>query len=311
MIQARHIVEPAGNFEAVVLQDDDGFAFSIQRSLQVDESDHALGMATYCLVSDGGACHYGGVTQWSREQGDLVALTLTQEAADALAVPTEFDLQFGEGVLDEIDPIACRLLSRYAAGRPPMRAEECETRKPVFKGLAAVVGPVEKVTHYFDEPEENTVDIASFVDLPEDGLVTYSTVTVHGVRNEMDGNDIPTELLVIARAADGALVDVLIEAAFAVGVDAWLAAPGVVFPSAVQQYFPDTSTPHLMWQETFVWPELGALEVPEFGKVYFLTGIPLTTAEVDFMHAQGYDALQDALSAADVPYTDLRRASVV
>lgn len=192
-----------------------------------------------------------------------------------------------------------------------MRAEECDTRKPVFKALTAVVGPVKKVTHYFDESEENTVDIASFVDLPEEGLVTYSTVTMHCVRNEMDGKNIPTELLLIARAADSALVDVLIEAAFKVGTDGWLAAPGVTFPYAVQTYFPDTTTPHLMWQEMFVWPELGALDVPEFGKVYFLTGIPLTTAEVEFAHASGYDALQDALQAADVPYTDLKRASVV
>lgn len=192
-----------------------------------------------------------------------------------------------------------------------MWADDCSTGKSVFKALSSVVGPVDKVTHYFDDSEENTVDIASFVDLPEAGLITYSTVTMHVLGNEMDGRNIPIELMVIARAGDSAIVDVLIEAAFAVGKAGWLAVRGVVFPDFVSSYFPDTTTPHLMWMEPFVWPELAPLGVGGVGDVSFLMGLPLTQAEVDLAHVSGFDALESALETGDVPYTDLWRRSTV
>lgn len=192
-----------------------------------------------------------------------------------------------------------------------MQANECPERKRVYKAMAGVVGPSQKVINYLDEPEDNDLDVATFGDLPEAGLVTYATVTMHGSGNEMGGQNVPVELMVIGRQGDSAVIEVLVEAAFTVGKDGWLAAPGVVFPDFVAHYFPDSSTPHLMWMEPFVWPELGTIDIPNLGHVSCLLALPITDAEWDLLHTAGFDALGAALETADVPYTDLWRASTV
>lgn len=110
MIRAGHVLEEADNYEAVVLVDDDGFSFSLQRALQFDARDRETGMDTYCLVVEAGATHYGGIERWHREGRDLVVLTLLPGAADALGVPAEIDLEFDPAVLDDIDPIVRRLI---------------------------------------------------------------------------------------------------------------------------------------------------------------------------------------------------------
>lgn len=44
MIRARHLHDADENYEAVVLVDDVGFSFSIQRALEFDEQDRVAGM---------------------------------------------------------------------------------------------------------------------------------------------------------------------------------------------------------------------------------------------------------------------------
>lgn len=111
MIRARHVRDEGGNYEAVVLVDDDGFSFSIQRALEFDEQDRVAGMDTYCLVADAGATHYGGVESWRRIEPGVVLLDLTEEAADALGVPGELELDFDPPELDRIDPPVRRLIA--------------------------------------------------------------------------------------------------------------------------------------------------------------------------------------------------------
>jgi Immunity protein 10 len=63
--------------------DGNGRWLEIQRSLQVDEQDQALGQDTYCLVTEEQATHYGGVLDW-RIDGSTLDLDLTEEACRVL-----------------------------------------------------------------------------------------------------------------------------------------------------------------------------------------------------------------------------------
>ena len=63
--------------------DGSGRRLEVQRPLQVDEQDRALGLDTYCLVTEEQATHYGGVLDWQIEESAL-QLALTEEASRAI-----------------------------------------------------------------------------------------------------------------------------------------------------------------------------------------------------------------------------------
>jgi len=93
--------------EVVVIEDEAGEQWlEIQRGLDFDEQDVALGMDTYCLVRDGAATHYGGVRIWNLAEG-VLTLHLTGEAAAALSLERRVRFTVdtdGESVLRECLP---------------------------------------------------------------------------------------------------------------------------------------------------------------------------------------------------------------
>ncbi len=74
------------NYRVLVIMDtESGDTLELQRSIQDDEQDRALGMDTYCFVHDG-ATHYGGLKGWRVESGTLT-LRLKWTAARVLGLP--------------------------------------------------------------------------------------------------------------------------------------------------------------------------------------------------------------------------------
>lgn len=192
-----------------------------------------------------------------------------------------------------------------------MQTDGAPHSRAVFKAIASAVGQMTKVTTYLDERERNSVHIAQFDDLPQPGLTSWATVTLHASPNDLEGQNIPVELMLIGRAGDDEVAAALSTCAFNVGKDQWLAAPGVVFPDVIAMYHPDTTVPHVLWSEPFIWPELSGFDVEGVGQVHCLLGIPVSDAEVDFLHEHGMDALEDAFEKADLDFPNLQRASVV
>ena len=83
------------NALVIVLAEDlmgEGLRLELQRALTPDEQEVAAGLDTYCVSTQTGAVHYGGVDSWSLE-GDELRLALTAEAADAVGVDGGFLIQ--------------------------------------------------------------------------------------------------------------------------------------------------------------------------------------------------------------------------
>ena len=66
--------------------DGSGRRLEIQRALDSDEQDVALGHDTYCFVTDDQVTHYGGAVAWTLE-GPVLDLDLTVEASRAIGAP--------------------------------------------------------------------------------------------------------------------------------------------------------------------------------------------------------------------------------
>lgn len=86
MIDVAFVHDEELNFEGLLLRDrgsDD--TFEIQRSIEFDEQDVALGMDTYCLVWHG-ATHYGGIVEWATD-GNSFTVHLSNDAQAELGLP--------------------------------------------------------------------------------------------------------------------------------------------------------------------------------------------------------------------------------
>ena len=64
-------------------RDGRGRWLEVQRPLQVDDQDLALGLDTSCLVTEEQATQYGGVVDW-RIEGSVLHLDLTEKASRAI-----------------------------------------------------------------------------------------------------------------------------------------------------------------------------------------------------------------------------------
>lgn len=109
-MRASYVIDHELGYEAVVFGDEsaeDGL--SVQRTLEPDEQDFALGMDTYCLCLSSGPTVYGGVTGWSAHHGEIT-LRLNEKAASVLGVQDELKLQPSEHELRSVVPHLLRLL---------------------------------------------------------------------------------------------------------------------------------------------------------------------------------------------------------
>jgi hypothetical protein len=62
-----------------------GRRLELQSSLSYDEQEKSLGQDTYCLCTETGACHYGGVTSWALDEARAVlVITLDERASKVL-----------------------------------------------------------------------------------------------------------------------------------------------------------------------------------------------------------------------------------
>jgi hypothetical protein len=77
----------ANTFAIVLAEGPDGSGrrLELQKALSFDDQDRANGQDTYCLCTEEGATHYGGVTSWSIGTTSL-KVSLDDAAATALGV---------------------------------------------------------------------------------------------------------------------------------------------------------------------------------------------------------------------------------
>lgn len=185
------------------------------------------------------------------------------------------------------------------------------TRPLVSRHVSKVVGGESSVHAFYDEAEENVVAIVTCAGSPSAELSTFSTASLHVTANFLEGEDIRVELLMVTESRCEEVANVVATSAFNVFKDGWLAAPGVVFPDVVHEYFPTASTPHVMWTEPLAFPELSTAALPGVDHdVHWLQGVPLTEPERVLLMNRGFDALSQRLEAAGATYYDLWRQSV-
>ena len=187
-----------------------------------------------------------------------------------------------------------------------------ESRKKVSDFLQQRLGGVTSVHAYYDADESHVVAVVDADGAPHATLQACATASLHAYPNELEGEDIRVELLMVGKSGIPEIAEIVSTSAFFVIKSHWLAAPGVVFPGMVLDHVPTTTTPNLMWQETFDFDDLATLEISGIEQeVHVLQGVPLSDPEVAYLREFGFDALTTLLEEEKVDHFDLFRASVV
>lgn len=173
-------------------------------------------------------------------------------------------------------------------------------------------GGTPKSFNFYDDDRSHTIGMAEFVGAPAPGWTTHCTLTLHMTPNVFHESDIRVELVGVAAEHEVEMANVLATSAFYVMKNGWVASPGAVFEDMVSMYFPDTTTPHVMWTAPHPWPSLvDGSTIDGFGEVHWLVATPISDAERALLASIGYDEFDRRLGEAEVEYFDLHRQPLV
>lgn len=101
-------------------------------------------------------------------------------------------------------------------------------------------------------------------------------------------------------------------AAFCVVNSGYHAGLDGAFPNVVKVHHPDTSVPHLMFLDPYLWDE-DSLESRILGDktVAWLQAVPISDTEMELLRDEGADALKVLFEQYQPDFVDLVRSSVV
>jgi antitoxin YqcF len=184
-------------------------------------------------------------------------------------------------------------------------------RRTVARAARDAFGATGKpdVPRMWDAAEHAYVDVLVCADVPDPGLTSYSTLSLHETTNLLDGQDIRVELAGICRSDQPLFLNVLATAALGVINDAALAAPDVVLPDAVAAYDESASMRHLLLTDPFPFGELARVQVDDDLAVHWLLAVPIGEDELQLALADGVPELTRRLEEAQAPFYDLDRPS--
>ncbi len=192
--------------------------------------------------------------------------------------------------------------------KPPSEANKqvAQTVRGVFGGARF------KVINYLDKDEKSEIYVMHCTETPEPGLISYCTIGLSDYPD--DGYEVnpPLGVEIIAVSNDPDFGEVVSTAAFCVINSGYKARPGGAFPGVVKLHHPDTTVPHLMFVEPYLWDEQALASRPYGGKtVAWLQAVPITDAETQYLLDNGPEALNQLFEQHDPDFVDLQRASVV
>lgn len=165
---------------------------------------------------------------------------------------------------------------------------------------------------YWDEKEENEIDIVYVNNMCEEGLISYGTIGTyaHSIGLVVDGKPLRVEFLGMAHQEDEFFPHMLSTCAFNIINSHYRCEPGMVYPDVVKMYYPNVNMKHIYLTSPFIWDGEYTLDIGPY-IVTFLQAIYISDSEYEYIRKNGSDNFEDILEKANVDILDLNRPSVV
>ena len=186
--------------------------------------------------------------------------------------------------------------------------------KELAKYITTIVGINRKIERFWDDKNQNYLDIFNCDDPVDINIKFYGTIGLSDYQNiiEMgDGNkNIPVEFIMAGYKEYDEIPNILSTCGFYLLKDKWNCQPGSVFMSMVDFYY-EKEMRHIMFVPPFLWEEkLEPLKL-ENKTVYWLLAIPISEAELQYRNKNGFDALQELFEESGINIFDLDRKSII
>lgn len=190
-----------------------------------------------------------------------------------------------------------------------------EVNKKYAKYLAGALGFNPTVYPYYDDSENEFVDIISIDDpLDKEGKF-YSSIGVANYPNmiEMNDNvniDVSVELLITGYKKFEKIPNILATTSFYIIKNHWSCQPGTVYKEMIQDYY-YTQLKHILFTNPFLWEDKLSNLSFDNKEIHPLLLIPISDKELEYKLSNGYAALERLFEEHEVNIFDLDRKSVV
>jgi len=185
--------------------------------------------------------------------------------------------------------------------------------KQIARHAAAALGGRPRVTKFWDEAHERSVDILICADRPAPGLTSYSTLALSDTPLLRKGCEYPVRVELVG-ACDSNVEDfanALGTAALFVITDRWFCRPGVVFKTLISMYQLSKTMEHLYFTAPSLWPELNKTLTLSAKTVTWLWAIPISDSESDYIASSGDAQFESLLERSNAEVFNIDRPSVV
>lgn len=157
-----------------------------------------------------------------------------------------------------------------------------QENKVIARTVLGAFGGKPKVTKYWDDNKNSSIDILSVSDQPQEGITSYSTLGLsdHSINYEVNGTPLRIEIVAAMESASDIYANVLSTCAFNIINSNFTCAPGVIFKNVISMYDQETDMKHIMFVPPFLWEE--DLELLEFSNknVTWLMALPISEGEL-------------------------------
>jgi len=180
--------------------------------------------------------------------------------------------------------------------------------------IQAFGGGNPKVVRYWDENEENSVDLLSLPSSNHNGAIFHGTMGLFYKQFTIDNSLFHSRIEMVGAAYDAfeQFPNILSTASFCSIKDDFFCEPGSVLPNAVSMYYPKLEAKHLYFTSPYLWEdELDTLKLSEDIDVNWVLAIPITDSEYSYLKENGDEALEDILEKHNVDIFDLSRDSII
>lgn len=190
-----------------------------------------------------------------------------------------------------------------------------DENRELARFIAQTLGGTPSVREYFDDERVATINIMTCEDAPQAGVRSYSTLALSD-SPLVDEDDEPlafgVEIVAACESEAEEFVNALSTCAFNIIKDRMPVHPGAVFERVFDLYDGLSSTlSHAFFVDPVLWDEDFASKEMKTKTVAFLQLIPISDAELAFLHEKGPDALEDEFEKQQIDIFDINRPSVV
>jgi len=183
-----------------------------------------------------------------------------------------------------------------------------DTYKYWAKHLRSLVGGECAVTAYYDEPEQNEIDI--FTSVNSEGILASTIGLMDYDQSRNTRVEIHSEIIMDRRGKDERIANILSTIAFYVIKDGWKIAPGVVFEEMVKMYIPESKLPHVMFVAPFQWSDMSKVVLSN-KTIFPLIAVPISEQESRMAASNNGLDLETLWQERSIDVLDWERSSAV